>query len=321
VCRERRGEGAPPLRRAEEEQVGRRDAADTPRSEAAPVVTRKGEEVVRVGEGAGPEQEHLRHCERLRRREHLRHATAYPEPATTTPPPQREHPAAICFFPPSLIAFLCLTGDVEARRRYPYLACMLAVEPQTCRPATGRGSWARHAPSLPSPCDEPFCSSAFEPCVFCCRGRSAPPRRLESRPWLPGGSAGRARRGRACLRHGCGPRTPPRAQGWPLASRAPRETAATRWSLGAIIDPGSPSPCIHMCVEPGFDPRVFLQVESAGRRAAMRRWRRARSRLPGRRAARRARGRGIERLSGRCTPAPCRGQAAESLCARHPPGR
>jgi hypothetical protein len=97
--------------------------------ETAPVAARKGEETVRVGEGAGPEQEHLRRRERLRRREHLRHTTIYPEPATTTPPPQREHPAAIFFFPPSLIAFQCWTGDVEARRRYPYLACVLAVEP------------------------------------------------------------------------------------------------------------------------------------------------------------------------------------------------
>jgi hypothetical protein len=85
-CAVRGGEkGAPPLRRAEEEQVGRRDAADAPRSEAAPVVTRKREEAVRVGEGAGPEQEQLR-----RHRERLCRATVYPEPATTTPSTQCE---------------------------------------------------------------------------------------------------------------------------------------------------------------------------------------------------------------------------------------
>jgi hypothetical protein len=66
----------------------------------------------------------------------------------TTPPPQCEHPAAIFFFPPSLFAFQYWTGDVEVHRRYPFLACVLAVEPQSCRPATGRGSWARHAPKL-----------------------------------------------------------------------------------------------------------------------------------------------------------------------------
>jgi hypothetical protein len=41
----------------------------------------------------------------------------YPEPATTTPPTRREHPAAIFFFPSPLDAFLCWTGDVEARRQ------------------------------------------------------------------------------------------------------------------------------------------------------------------------------------------------------------
>jgi hypothetical protein len=94
-------------------------------------------------------------------------------------------------------------------------------------------------PSSPSPCDEPLCSPAIVSCVFCCRGCGAPPRRLESCPWFPGGCAGRAWRSRACLRHGCGPRTPPRAQGWPLASRAAREATATRWSLGASVVLGS----------------------------------------------------------------------------------
>jgi hypothetical protein len=131
-----------------------RDAADAPRPETAPVAARKEGEVARVGEEAGPEQgpgrrrEHLRRHEHLRRREHLRHTTVYPEPATTTPPPQHEHPAAIFLFPPSLFDFQRWTGDVEARRQYPYLACVLAVEPQSWRPAMGRSSWARHAPEL-----------------------------------------------------------------------------------------------------------------------------------------------------------------------------
>jgi hypothetical protein len=250
---------------------------------------RKGEDAVCVGEGAGLEQKHL-HCrERLRRREHLRHATVYPEPATTTPSPQREHPAAIFFFPPSLFAFQCWTGDVEARRWYPYLP---VCWPSSRRPAATRRVGAPgHVmpPSLPSLCDEPLCSPVFEPCVICCRGRGVPPRRLELRPWLLGGYPGRARRGRTCLRHGCGPRTPPHAQGLPPASRAAWEATAIRWSLGATIVSGLPSPCKRLCVEPGFVPCVSLQVGSAGRRAMMRRRHRARSLLPGRRAARRVR--------------------------------
>jgi hypothetical protein len=160
----------------------RSDAADAPRPETTPVAMRKGEDAVCVGEGAGLEQKHL-HCrERLRRREHLRHATVYPEPATTTPSPQREHPAAIFFFPPSLFAFQCWTGDVEARRWYPYLP---VCWPSSRRPAATRRVGAPgHVmpPSLPSLCDEPLCSPVFEPCVICCRGRGVPPRRLELRP-------------------------------------------------------------------------------------------------------------------------------------------
>jgi hypothetical protein len=54
---------------------------------------------------------------------------------------------AIFFFPSSLDAFQCWTGDVEARRREPYPACVLAIEPQYCHPATGLSSWALHAPT------------------------------------------------------------------------------------------------------------------------------------------------------------------------------
>jgi hypothetical protein len=74
-----------------------------------------------------------------------RHST---EPATTTPPTRREHPAANFSFSPSLDASLCSTGDVEARRQESCPACVLAIEPQNCRPATGRSSWALHAPEL-----------------------------------------------------------------------------------------------------------------------------------------------------------------------------
>jgi hypothetical protein len=72
----------------------------------------------------------------------------YPELATTTSPTRREHPAAIFFSPSSLDASLCCTDDVEARHRESCPAYMLANEPQNCRPATGRSSWALHAPEL-----------------------------------------------------------------------------------------------------------------------------------------------------------------------------
>jgi hypothetical protein len=100
--------GAPPLRRAEEEWVGRRDVADASRSEVAPVITRKGEEAVRVGEGTGPEQEQLRHrWERLRHRERLRRTTVYPEPATTTPSTRCERRLNPLHLFPSLASPLC----------------------------------------------------------------------------------------------------------------------------------------------------------------------------------------------------------------------
>jgi hypothetical protein len=94
-----------------------RDAVVAPRPEAIhvggePYQSPRGrKEFVRVGRKAGPEQGPER------RREHLRRATVYPESATTTPQTRRERPVAIFFFPPPLDAFLCWTGDVEARRR------------------------------------------------------------------------------------------------------------------------------------------------------------------------------------------------------------
>jgi hypothetical protein len=118
-----------------------RDTASAPRPEAAPVAARK-EGFVRVRGEDGPEQGP--EC----RRERLRGATVFPEPATTTPSTHREHPAAIFFFPSSLDAFQYWTGDVEARRWEPYPACVLAIESQYYRPATGLSSWALHAPEL-----------------------------------------------------------------------------------------------------------------------------------------------------------------------------
>jgi hypothetical protein len=106
--------------RGKEEQgrgVRTRDAAGPPRPEAVSVdgelyqSPRGRKEAVHVGKKAGPEQGPER------RREHLRRATVYPEPGTTTPSTRCERPAAIFFFPSPLDAFLCWTDDIEARRR------------------------------------------------------------------------------------------------------------------------------------------------------------------------------------------------------------
>jgi hypothetical protein len=43
----------------------------------------------------------------------------------------------------------------------------------------------------------------------------------------------------------------------------------TRWSFEVIFDPGSPSSCVSLCVEPGFVSRDVLQVKGVGRRAVM----------------------------------------------------
>jgi hypothetical protein len=75
--------------------------------------------------------------------------TPFTKPATPTLPTRcerrRVHPH---IFPYSLYVFQCWSGDVTARRRDPYHACVLVVEPQSCSPATGLGSWARHALEL-----------------------------------------------------------------------------------------------------------------------------------------------------------------------------
>jgi hypothetical protein len=66
-------------------------------------------------------------------------------PPTSSQPRLHHHPnvsttMAILLFAPSLVSFQCWTGDVEARRRYPYPACVLAIKPQPCRPVTGWSS-------------------------------------------------------------------------------------------------------------------------------------------------------------------------------------
>jgi hypothetical protein len=77
-----------------------------------------------LGRGVEPEQEHPHRQGRLHRPEHLRHATIYPEPATTTPPPHREHrPATLSLLP------LGLFPVMNRRRRDapPVKTCLDAV--------------------------------------------------------------------------------------------------------------------------------------------------------------------------------------------------
>jgi hypothetical protein len=189
---------------------------------------------------------------------------------------------------------------------------MRAIEPQNCRPAIVWRSRATHASEPAVAMRGPRVGTGRRAGNFCVGNEM---RRLAASSRAPDlqvaatGARGEVARALSTAVASARPRV---LLAWPSASRAAWEAAATRWRLGAIFDSGSPLPRRHMCVEPGFDPRVFLQVESAGRQTAMRRRRWARSRLQGRRAARRARGRGSERLSGRCTPAPCHDPTAES---------
>jgi hypothetical protein len=103
------------------------------------------------------------------------------------------------------------------------------------------------------------CRSSSIVCL--CRERSAPLRRLKPHPWLPGGCAGRMWRGRVCLWHGCGPRTPPRAQGL-----AAGQLSCTGGRRDALEPQGDLRPELAVaaqdaCVcEPGFVPSMFLQV-------------------------------------------------------------
>jgi hypothetical protein len=161
-----REKGAPPLRRAE----GKHGRTGTPpmhqgrRPQPLPRgVERKPSA---LGEGAGLEQEYPRHRERLRRREHLRHATVYPEPATTTPSSQCEHRRGHLPLPSPLGFF-----SVSNRRRWGApsgdLAWMRAFEPQHCRPATVWRSRAIHAPGPAVAVRGPLVAPAVEPGESC----------------------------------------------------------------------------------------------------------------------------------------------------------
>jgi hypothetical protein len=135
---------------------------------------------------------------------------------------------------------------------------------------------------------------AVEPGVFF-RECGAPPLRLELDIWLPGGCAELAWRGRACLRHGCGQRTPPHALG--LAAGQSRCTCGRPRRAGAPAQPMSLS-----------SPSLCGEVAGCERRVLH--WqRRARPRLEGGCAARRAQGRVQPCVPGQHTPALCRGPA------------
>jgi hypothetical protein len=114
---------------------------------------------------------------------YLADVTPFTKPATPTPPTRcesrRNH---LHFFPSSLVACQCWTDDVEARRRDPYLACVLAFEPQTCRTATGRSSWALHAPKLAVAVRGASVNTGRRAMNVLCRECGAPPRCLEPRP-------------------------------------------------------------------------------------------------------------------------------------------
>jgi hypothetical protein len=114
---------------------------------------------------------------------YLADVTPFTKPATPTPPTRCERRCIhLHFFPSSLVAFQCWTGNVEARRRDPYLACVPAFEPQTYRPATGQSSWALHAPELAVPVRGASVNTDRRAVNVFCRERGAPPCRLEPRP-------------------------------------------------------------------------------------------------------------------------------------------
>jgi hypothetical protein len=145
-------------------------------------------------------------------------------------------------------------------------------------------------PSPPPSCEDHVCAPAVEPGNFL-QGRCAPPRRPEPHPWLPSGYARRSGRGRACLRHGCGTRTPPRA--WGLASGQPGCTGGRRDVLELR---GNPHPELAVAVQLGCCELARLRAARAtagtvtGRRASPRRQQRVHPRLPGGSAVRRPRG-------------------------------
>jgi hypothetical protein len=135
------------------------------------------------------------------------------------------------------------------------------------------------------------------------------------------GCAGRTWRGRACLRHGCGPLTPPSAPG--LAVGQPSSMGGRRDALELSGDHhfelAVAAQNVWVC-EPGFIPRVSLQV---GALVVVPRCAGGVGLVPGYRVDAPCAER--ERMPGRRTPAPCHGQtsgrqATVPRYARRPPG-
>jgi hypothetical protein len=146
---------APPLRRAEEGR-GHTGTPTTRQGRSAPPPRRAGrgrsqergaggeEPGARTG-AAGDDRwhEHLLHRERLHRPEHHRHATDDPKPATTTPPPHREHRPANLFSSPPWSS--SCDGSATSRRVaiIPCLGAGHRAAELPCR--DGWSSWAARA--------------------------------------------------------------------------------------------------------------------------------------------------------------------------------
>jgi hypothetical protein len=95
--------------------------------------------------------------------------------------------AATFLFPPSLSSSLLSTGGVGVRRRVSMPGCW----PSSRSTAASRSCGALGPPmppGPPSPCEDHLCLLAIEPSALC-RSCCAPPYRLVTCPWLPGGRA------------------------------------------------------------------------------------------------------------------------------------
>jgi hypothetical protein len=203
-----RKKGAPPLRRAEEG----RGHTGTPttlqgRSAPPPRRARRGrsrergagseEPGARTGaEGDGRWREPLLHRERLHRLEHHRHATDNPKPATTTPPPHREHRPANLSSPPPW-SRSCDESATSRRVAHLFMPGCWPSRRRTAVPRR-RGLLSRSCSGAPpSPCEEgvwdrPSCR------VFLCRDDVCAAASLRAAPLATRVLRRVARRGRAC---------------------------------------------------------------------------------------------------------------------------
>jgi hypothetical protein len=141
--------------------------------------------------------------------------------------------AATFLFPPSSSSSLFSTDGVGVRRHVSMPGCWPSSRSTAASCSCG-ALGPPMPPGLPTPCEDHLCSLAIEPSALC-KSCCAPPYRLVTCPWLPGGRAERTRRGRACAMHGFGPRTSGELHARPLASRAARDAAAARRVHGALL--------------------------------------------------------------------------------------